>query len=87
MWIELPPYTPPPALSSRRCPSSDAQIHPSSTLALRSDHVRAAAHEYNLARNASLAEQLVRLSRLGKREPLRDERLDLLLLKEVEQSD
>ena len=58
-----------------------------SGLALRCDHVRAIAHEYDLARNASPAEQLVRLSRLGKRKPLRDERLNLLLLQEVKQGD
>ena len=45
------------------------------------------AHEHDLARYASLPEQLLRLSCLGKRESLRDEWLDLLLLKEVEQGD
>src|SRR5205814_489152 len=45
------------------------------------------AHEHDLARHASLPEQLVRLSRLGKRKSLRDEWPDLLLLKEVEQGD
>src|SRR5678816_2684030 len=44
-------------------------------------------HEHDLARHASLPEQLVRLSCLGKRKSLRDEWLDLLLLKEVEQGD
>ena len=44
-------------------------------------------HEHDLACHASLPEQLVRLSCLGKRKSLRDERLDLLLLKEVEQGD
>ncbi len=43
------------------------------------------AHEHDLARYASLPEQLVRLSCLGKRKSLRDERLDLLLLKKVKQ--
>jgi hypothetical protein len=47
----------------------------------------AVAHEHDLACHASLPEQLVRLSRPGKRKLLRDEWLDLLLLKEVEQSD
>src|SRR5262245_50539420 len=42
-------------------------------------------HEHKLACHASLPEQLVRVSRLGKRKSLRDERLDLLLLKEVKQ--
>ena len=40
-----------------------------------------------LRQHASLPEQLVRLSRLGKRKSLRDERLDLLLLKKIEQGD
>jgi hypothetical protein len=44
-------------------------------------------HEHDLACHASLPEQLVRVSCLGKRKSLRDERLDLLLLKEVEQGD
>src|SRR2546425_12602233 len=43
--------------------------------------------EHDLACHASLPEQLVRVSCLGKRKSLRDERLDLLLLKEVEQGD
>src|SRR5262249_43597765 len=42
-------------------------------------------HEYDLARHAPRPEQLVRASRLGKRKSLRDERLDPLLVKEVEQ--
>jgi hypothetical protein len=42
-------------------------------------------HQHDLARHASLPEQLVRVSRLGKRKSLRDDWLDLLLLKEVEQ--
>ena len=45
------------------------------------------AHEDDLACHASLPEQLVRVSCLGKRKSLRDERLDLLLLKEIEQGD
>ena len=45
------------------------------------------AHEHNLAYHASLPEQLVRVSCLGKRKSLRDERLDLLLFKEVKQGD
>ena len=40
----------------------------------------AGTHEHDLARHASLPEQLVRLSGLGKRKSLRDDRLDLLLL-------
>ena len=44
-------------------------------------------HEHNLADHASLPEQLVRVSCLGKGQSLRDQRLDLLLLKEVEQGD
>ena len=39
----------------------------------------------DLARHASLPEQLVRAACLGEGEPLRDERLDLLLLEQVEQ--
>jgi len=48
---------------------------------------RTVAHEHNLPYHASLPEQLLRASCLGKRKSLRDERLDLLLLKEVEQGD
>ena len=44
-------------------------------------------HEHDFAYHASLPEQLLRVSCLGKRKSLRDERLDLLLLKEVEQGD
>src|SRR5262245_51430509 len=44
-----------------------------------------APHQHELACHASLPEQLVRLSCLGKGKSLRDQRLDLLLLKEVEQ--
>src|SRR5688572_18454743 len=44
-------------------------------------------HEHDLAYDASLREQLLRLSCLDKRKSLRDERLDLLLLKEFEQGD
>ena len=47
---------------------------------------RPVAHEHDLAHHASVPEQLVRLSCLGKRKPLRDEWRDLLLLKEVEQA-
>ena len=43
--------------------------------------------EHDLACHASLPEQLLRVSRLGKRKSLRDERLDLFLLKEVKQGD
>src|SRR5881396_913134 len=43
------------------------------------------AHEDDLACHASLPEQLVRLSCLDKRKSLRDQRLDLLLFKEVKQ--
>jgi hypothetical protein len=42
---------------------------------------------HDLTYHASLPEQLVRLSCHGKRKPLRNERLDLLLLQEVEQGD
>src|SRR5262249_28680908 len=45
------------------------------------------AHEHDLACHASLPEQLLRVSCLDKRKSLRDERPDLLLLKEVEQGD
>ena len=45
------------------------------------------ANEHDLAGDASLPEQLVRLSRPGKRKPLCDERLNLVLLKEIEQGD
>src|SRR5512147_1753288 len=48
-----------------------------------SDGVR----EHDLAGHASLPEQLLRVSCLGKRKSLRDERLDLFLLKEVKQGD
>src|SRR5512145_1212459 len=44
-------------------------------------------HEHDLARHASLPQQLVRTPCLGKRKSLRDQRLDLLLLKEIEQGD
>ena len=44
-------------------------------------------HEHDLARHASHPEQLVCLSCRNKRKSLCDEWLDLLLLKEVEQSD
>ncbi len=43
--------------------------------------------EDDLACHAPLPEQLVRVSRLGKRKSLRDERLDLSLLKEIKQGD
>jgi len=45
------------------------------------------AHEDDLACHASLPEQFVRVSCFDKRKSLRDERLDPLLLKEVEQGD
>src|SRR5215470_11702437 len=48
---------------------------------------RPLAHEHDLAYYASLLEQLLRASCLGKRKALRDEWLDLLLLKEAEQGD
>ena len=44
-------------------------------------------HEHDLACYASLPEQLLRVSCLGERKSLRDERLDLFLLKEVKQGD
>src|SRR6266516_3717743 len=43
--------------------------------------------EHDLACHASLPEHLLRVPCLGKRKSLRDERLDLLLLKEVKQGD
>ncbi len=43
--------------------------------------------EHDLAGHASLDEQLMRVSCFGKRKSLRDERLDLLLLKEFKQGD
>ena len=43
--------------------------------------------EHDLACHASLPEQLVRVSGLGKRKSLGDERLDLLLLKKFKQGD
>src|SRR5262252_4410157 len=46
---------------------------------------RLAAHEHDLARDASLLEQLVSASGLGERESLRDEGPDLLLLQERKQ--
>ena len=48
---------------------------------------RPVAHEHDLACDASLPEQLLRVFCLGKRKSLRDERLDLLLLKEVKLGD
>ena len=42
-------------------------------------------HEHYLACHASVSKQLLRLSGLNERKPPRDDRLDLLLLKEVEQ--
>jgi len=49
--------------------------------------LRPVAHEHDLSRHACLPEQLVRLSRLGNWKSPRDEWLDLVLLKEVEQGD
>jgi hypothetical protein len=49
--------------------------------------LRRSRYEHDLACHAPLPEQLVRLSCLGKRKSLRDERLDLFLLKKVEQGD
>ena len=49
--------------------------------------MRPVAEEHDLTCHASLPEQFVRTSCLGKRKSLRDERLDLLLLKEVHQGD
>lgn len=43
--------------------------------------------EHDLTYHASLAEQLLRLSRLHKRKSLRDDWLDLLLLQQVQESD
>src|SRR5262249_53510726 len=43
--------------------------------------------EHDLAYDASLLEQLLRASCLGKGKSLRDQRLDLFLLKEAEQGD
>jgi hypothetical protein len=42
-------------------------------------------YEHDLAGDAPLPEQLVRVSGLGKRKSLRDQGLDLSLLKEIEQ--
>ena len=50
-------------------------------------NVWALRHEHDLARDASPPEQLLRLSCLGQRKLLRDERLDLLLSKKVKQAD
>src|SRR5262249_61922231 len=50
-------------------------------------HAQVSGDEDDLAGDASLSEQFVRLSRLGKRKPPRDQRLDLSLLKEIEQGD
>jgi hypothetical protein len=44
-------------------------------------------HEHNLSRDSSLAEQLLCLFCLDKRKPLSDQRPDLVLLKEIEESD
>ena len=44
------------------------------------------AYEHEFAEHASLSQQLVRLSGLQKRKSLRDQRLDLVLLKEIEQN-
>ena len=46
-----------------------------------------ARHEDEFARDASLFEQLLRLSCFCKGKPLRDERFNLFLLKKVEQCD
>src|SRR5262245_57734079 len=43
--------------------------------------------EHDLACHASFLEQLVRVSCLGKRKSLRDDRRDLFLVKEVKQGD
>jgi len=45
------------------------------------------AHEHDLAGHASLPEQLMRVSGLGQRPALRDERPDLVLVQEVQQSE
>src|SRR5215813_6468332 len=50
-------------------------------------HALVSGDEDDLAGDASLSEQFVRLSRLGKRKSPRDQRLDLSLLKEIEQGD
>ena len=44
-------------------------------------------HEHDLADHASFLEQLLRVPSLGERKPLRDDGLDLLLVKEVEKRD
>jgi hypothetical protein len=41
-------------------------------------------HEHDLADHTSFLEQLLRVPSVGKRKPLRDDRLDLVLAKEVE---
>jgi len=48
--------------------------------------VSSVAYEHELADHASLSQHLVRLSGLHKRKSLRDQRLDLVLLKEIEQN-
>ena len=64
---------------------ADSNIQSDKSVALPAQ--LAAAHEHDLARHASLSEQLLSLSRLGNRKSLRDQGLNLLLMKEVEQSD
>jgi len=69
-------------------PDSGATSLPNCPLLRRSWFRRRwVAHEDDLAYHASLREQLLRVSCLDKRKSLRDERLDLLLSKEVEQGD
>ena len=48
---------------------------------------RPAAHEHELSCHPSLSKQLVRMSCLGKRQSLRDQRPDFVLSKEIEQRD
>jgi len=57
------------------------------TFLFKSKSRRTIAHEYDLAYDTSRPEQLVCASGFGKRKSLRDERLDLLLSKQIEQSD
>jgi hypothetical protein len=86
-----------PLISSESCDSRTLPLGPAVTASrfegpdqslpgLADSTGRRVGHEYDLAGQASFAEQLVRVSRMVEREPLGDERLDLLLVEEVEQS-
>src|SRR5262245_60790108 len=75
------PY-PPMSRATARKPSAGCRLLRRSRFKRRSG-----AHEHDLAKNASPLEQLLRASCLGKGKALRDERLDLSLLKEAEQGE